>query len=195
MNFLAHLYIAEATNTSHAGALLGDHVRGQLDGTHGDWLETGIRLHRSVDTFTDGHAIVKGAFQRLTSPFRRYAGILVDIYFDHVLARHWTDWHSQPLARFTENATARIRAEWPDNPPFAVERLDDFPALLQSYRYPDGITRALAQVDQRLSRPSPLSRAWPCLQAMEGSLTADFQTFFPELLDFAERQTATGQTC
>lgn len=192
MNYLAHLYIAEVTETSFAGALLGDHVRGRLDGRYGRWVEDGIRLHRRVDTFTDGHPVVLGAFRRFAAPFRRYAGILIDIYFDHLLARHWPELHTQRLGQFAQEAANRIRTEWPDRPPFPVRRLTGLPDLLQSYQHPSGIADALAQVDQRLSRPSPLARAWPYLQSRADGLARDFHQFFPELLAFARGQTDNG---
>lgn len=193
MNYLAHLYIAEATRTSYAGALLGDHVRGRLEGRYGAWIEDGIRLHRRVDTYTDGHPVVRGAFRRLTPPFRRYAGILVDIYFDHLLARRWPELHSQDLDQFAERAGRQIHSEWPEHPPFPAARLAELPQLLQSYRDPAGIATALTRVDGRLSRPSPLPRAWPHLQSQAEGLAADFDAFFPELLAFAHRQTRDRQ--
>lgn len=188
MNFLAHLYIAETTGTSYAGAILGDHVRGRLDGKYGAWLEEGIQLHRHVDTFTDTHPAVLGSFQRLTTPFRRYAGILVDIYFDYILASRWPQWHAEPLEQFAQQAGRTVRCEWPADPPFPAARLTELPQLLQSYRRPEGITTALTRVGQRLSRPSPLPRAWPHLQAQADGFAADFETFFPQLLTFAQQQ-------
>lgn len=188
MNFLAHLYIAEATATSYAGALLGDYVRGPLDGTYNQWIETGIRLHRRVDSFTDSHPIVRRAFRRLTPPFRRYAGILVDVYFDHLLARQWAALHASRLDQFTRAAGHTTRAEWPADAPFPAERLRGLPELLQSYREPAGIAEALERIDQRLSRPSPLPRAWPQLQQHDPGLSEDFDAFFPDLLAFARAE-------
>lgn len=194
MNFLAHLYIAEATHTSFAGALLGDFIRGRLDGRYNSPLETGIRLHRRVDSYTDTHPRVVNAFRRLTPPYRRYAGILVDIYFDHLLARRWSHLHSTDLEDFAERASATIRHEWPSHaPPFPAERLDDLPSLLLSYRESAGIAEALTRVDRRLTRASPLPDALPHLQARHAGLAADFDAFFPELLAFAREYTESGR--
>lgn len=192
MNYLAHLYIAEATETSHAGALLGDHVRGRLDGKLGPGVEAGIHLHRRVDTFTDSHPLVLDSFRCLAPPFRRYAGILVDIYFDYLLARTWSARHALPLDRFVEVATTRVREQWPIDAPFPVQRLDPLPVLLNSYRHPAGIVDALKRVDQRLSRPSPLPHAWEYLQARDNELATAFEAFFPELLAFARTEAGRG---
>lgn len=186
MNYLAHLYIAQATKTSYAGALLGDHVRGRLNGQFNAWIEDGIHLHRRVDTFTDSHPLVLGAFQCLSPPFRRYAGILVDVYFDHALARRWPAFHSVPLGQFTRQAAARVRAEWPEAAPFPAERLAKLSNLLQSYQTSSGIADALAAIDRRLSRPSPLPQAWPHLRSHAAELFDVFDAFFPELLNFAQ---------
>lgn len=192
MNFLAHLYLADITHTSFAGALLGDFVRGRLDGGFGPSLATGIALHRRVDSYTDNHPIVRKAFQRFEPPFRRYAGILADVYFDHLLARRWPQFCDAPLEAFAERACGAIRRQWPrHHPPFPAERLDRLPALLISYRTPDGIDDALAGLDARLSRASPLPGALPHLQAHDTALSADFDAFFPALIQFA-RNTVDG---
>ncbi|MDN5863131.1 MAG: ACP phosphodiesterase, partial [Salinisphaera sp.] len=113
MNYLAHLYLAQRTGTSAAGALLGDFVRGRLAGGLPADVETGIRLHRRVDTYTDSHPEVVAARRSFDPPLRRYAGILIDLYFDHILACRWPQWHPDPLPEFAADCAAKLRAAWP----------------------------------------------------------------------------------
>lgn len=186
MNYLAHLYLADCTATSFAGAVLGDFVRGRLDGRLGVELETGIALHRRVDSFTDSHPLVRGALGRFSPPLRRYAGILVDLYFDYALARRWGEFHRLALPDFAAVAQAKVQAQWPQHgAPFPAARLDRFAEMLVGYRVEAGMQRALTGIDERLSRPSPLPGAWPQVRAVGRALDADFEAFFPELVEFS----------
>jgi len=192
MNYLAHLYLADCTGTSLAGSLLGDVVRGPLQGRFSAELERGIHLHRRIDSFTDRHPRVLAAKARLQAPYRRYAGILLDVYFDHCLAQSWDRWHRQSLEDFASEAYRQLLRESLTlaHPGFSL-RLAYMRSrnLLLSYRNQAGIERALEGLAGRLSRANPLATGLDALLPHEAELHADFQAFFPELLNFA-RQTA-----
>ncbi len=187
MNYLAHLYLADDTGTSPAGSVLGDAVKGRLRGDYPPALELGIRLHRRIDSFTDAHPVVRDACARFEAPYRRYAGILLDIYFDHLLARQWEDFHPQPLAIFSQHISATIWQEWP-NPPLTRERIAGFPAVLESYAREDGVTLALQRVSRRAARANPMAQALPLVQSQHALLVQDFAKFFPDLIAFVRAQ-------
>ncbi|MDT0617005.1 ACP phosphodiesterase [Salinisphaera sp. P385] len=186
MNYLAHLYLADRTATSPAGAILGDHVRGRLAPDSRRSVQSGIVLHRRVDSFTDRHPAVLALLAAFPPRFRRYGGILVDVHFDHLLANRWAEWHDEPLPAFAERIIAATRAEWPDWAPFAGDRLVNLPQVLTGYTEPAGVARALSRVDARLRRPSPLPEAMPVLAAHTGLLAQQFDVFFPALVDYAQ---------
>lgn len=95
MNYIAHIHIAEHTCTSKLGNFLGDFVKGS-DLTHlSQELELGIRLHRHVDTFTDTHPLIIDLKQQFPPELRRMAGVIIDIYFDHLLMTHWEKFSEQ----------------------------------------------------------------------------------------------------
>jgi len=71
------------------GSLIGDFVRGRIDPALPPKVRAGIALHRAIDAYTDAHADVAAARALFEPPFRRYAGILLDMWFDHLLARQW----------------------------------------------------------------------------------------------------------
>jgi acyl carrier protein phosphodiesterase len=182
MNYLAHLYLAERTGTSPAGAILGDHVRGRLEPDGRAGVRTGIVLHRRVDAFTDRHTSVKALLTALPPQFRRYGGILVDIYFDHLLARQWASWHDESLPTFAARVMAAAAGEWPDWAPFAADRMAHLPDVLTGYAKPEGVTRALLRADARLRRPSPLRDAMPVLVQHEALLAQQFAVFLPSVI-------------
>jgi len=184
MNHLAHLYLAERTGTSFAGNFLGDFVRGRLGGRFDPAIETGIRLHRRVDSYADSHPLLAEARDWFPPPYRRYAGILLDVYFDHLLIRHWRDFHDEPVDRFVQRATTRMRREWPAEAPFAGARLAGLPDALCAYARPRGVEQGLYRVHARLARPSPLREALPLLVARDAELDTVFRRFLPDLVAF-----------
>jgi acyl carrier protein phosphodiesterase len=193
MNYLAHLYLADRTGTSFAGSLMGDVVRGPLEGRYPPAIEQGIRLHRRVDSFTDAHPVVRAAKARLQPPYRRYAGILLDVYFDHCLARQWPRHHARPLEDFAQTAYRRLLREGLRlaHPGFLL-RLSYLRSrnLLLSYREPAGVEQALQGLSTRLSRANPLASGLQALTPLHEELEQDFAGFFPELVRFAETASA-----
>ena len=125
MNFLAHLHLGGERPGQLLGSLYGDFVKGPLQDRWPTDIEAGIRLHRQIDVFTDSHPVVLQAKQRFPRERRRYAGILVDLFFDHCLAAHWHDYASEPLHDFTARVYQVLREEGTERPftsPFNDEK-------------------------------------------------------------------------
>jgi len=118
MNYLAHLILAGPHPDHRLGALLGDHLKGlQVLDTLRPELRRGVLLHRRIDGWSDRHAVVTAFTSKLNVPWRRYAGIMLDVLFDHLLSQQWTDYSDQPLSEFaadTERLLADHRHELPD---------------------------------------------------------------------------------
>lgn len=166
MNFLAHLWLAERTNTSLAGSILGDVVHGADLSPYPDDIAQGIRLHRRVDAQTDRHPDVRALRERFAPGARRYAGIVLDLAFDHALAGDWSRYSGEPLAVFCDRAGAAIAdaAPWFQLAGGRSSSAAEFSQLLRSYGEPAGITRALSRTASRLRKPQALLDAgadWP----------------------------------
>ncbi len=191
VNYLAHLYLADRTGTSLAGNLMGDVVRGVLEGQYSPEIEAGIRLHRQIDSYTDAHPIVRAAKSRFQPPYRRYAGILLDVYFDHCLSVGWQHYHPLPLEAFVEQAQSRLEKEALElqHPGFTL-RLSYMRSrrLLLSYRELSGVEHALQGLSTRLKRDNPLATGLNALNPMRALLNEDFKQFYPELIRHAEDQ-------
>lgn len=187
MNLLAHLYLADLTGTSMAGQILGDRIKGRLDGRFAPNVEQGIRLHRAIDGFTDRHPATAALRRRFAPPLRRYGGILVDIGFDCCLARNWARHCVTELPRFAAHAVTRVAREWPAAETMPTRLVTDLPRVLVDYRHPHGLQRALDSVDRRLARPSPLPTALPALLDQYEAMAEAFATFFPELCEYASQ--------
>lgn len=184
MNLLAHLLLADRSDTSFAGQILGDEIKGRLDRRFAPPIRHGIRLHRAIDAASDAHIEHRALRRRFDPPLRRYAGIIVDIGLDHALARHWAATHDEPLADFARRAQHRVMAEWPDRAPFAAQRLAGLAELLAGYRHRRGIQRALNSVSARLRRTNPVADAGPALAALDDAFD---QALAPVLSDLHRR--------
>ena len=168
MNLLAHAVLASPDAEIMLGSLIGDFVRGRIDPALPPKVRAGIALHRSVDAYTDGHADVAAARALFVPPFRRYAGILLDVWFDHLLARQWTRFGEDELDAFSD----RVRALLAVNAALVPERMRGFVAYLETndlpaaYRDTAMIGQALRGMSRRLTRANPLAEALPVLVAL-----------------------------
>lgn len=187
MNFLAHLYLSPADDDALLGSLMGDFVKGPLSAHPADAVRRGMALHRRVDTYTDAHPIVRDSRNRISAERRRYAGIMIDMFYDHFLARDWARYHEQPLAEFAQRVYAmllRNRERLPER----LARIAPYMATqdwLSSYRAIESIHVALERMGTRLTRGNALRGAAGELVLHYDALEADFRTFFPHVTAFA----------
>lgn len=187
MNHLAHALLAGPDEAWRLGGVLGDFVRGVPDSSLPAGVREGIALHRAIDGYTDRHPEVLAARALFEPPYRRYAGIALDMWFDYCLARDFARWSPQSLDTFSTDLRELLRRHDALLPPAAQRfarymQANDLPA---GYADPAALERALAGIGQRLQRDNPLDRMLPVLQALEAPLRARFEAFFPQLQRFA----------
>ena len=194
MNHLAHALLAGPDDALRLGGVLGDFVRGRPDPRLPPGVRRGIALHRAIDGYTDLHPEVLAARALFEPPYRRYAGIALDMWFDHCLARRFAQWSSQPLPLFSSELRAlldrhEVLLPMPARRFLAYMQANDLPA---AYADPHMLARALAGIGGRLRRDNPLDRMLPVLQALDRQLQAHFAQFFPQLRQFAQAWVATS---
>jgi len=184
VNFLAHLYLARHSDDAMLGAMLGDFVGTAALGQYNAEVQREILLHRKIDSFTDRHPEVLQAKRHFPEGRRRYAGILLDVYFDHLLARDWDRHHGGDLDAFNHHFYGVLLAQLPALPP-RLQRLAPIMAAndwLGSYRNRDVVDRAVTGIATRLSRNSEkLVECLPILRRHEADVVQRFESFFPEL--------------
>ncbi|MBA4743080.1 MAG: DUF479 domain-containing protein [Azoarcus sp.] len=186
MNFLAHAWLAGDSPADRLGGLIGDFVKGPLPaGLPADVAE-GVRLHRAIDTFADSHPAFIASRARVPASRRRVAGILVDMFYDHFLARHWREFHDWPLEDFTAG-TYRLMADHGAILPPRLATL--LPAMagddwFASYRDAESVAYALDRMARRLSRPGLLTGSGAVLFEDYAGFEADFHVFLPDAREF-----------
>ncbi|HSD16364.1 MAG TPA: ACP phosphodiesterase [Thermomonas sp.] len=197
MNYLAHAWLARHSDDAILGALLGDFVFGQS--ALQDWppaIRAEIVRHRRIDQYTDAHPAViaaRGLFD--DAGLRRYAGIVLDVYFDHCLARGWARWNGSPLDGFTARVY-RVLDEHRDHLPPRLHAIAPRMAAhdwLGSYVDRDSVDRAVHGIATRLSRNG--ERLIACLDVLrleEAEIDNAFEAFFPDLIESAARMRTDG---
>ncbi|GAA5443885.1 acyl carrier protein phosphodiesterase [Microbulbifer sp. NBRC 101763] len=183
MNYLAHLLLSGPEARWRLGGLLGDFVKGPLVGERPAAIEAGIKLHRRIDASTDEHTAYRDALASLDPRWRRYAGIALDIWFDHLLAQNWHTWHPQNLEEFCTECWRDFRSDSAYIPPQAkafMARAEQF-KLLQSYREEQVVALTLERVGQRLRRPVALQEMLPELIAGREKLEHNFNKLLTDL--------------
>ena len=195
MNYLAHLHVAEQTPEGLVASLMGDFVKGPLSTELPRDIYRGIRLHRLVDQFTDAHPIHLRSRSRFQPPRRRFAGIIVDVCYDHFLARSWEQFSQTPLPAFTEHVY-RLLHDHRAMLPATLQRIAPRMAerdWLSSYADMEMLGRALDGIATRSRRIAPIAGALTEVRLHYAGLRADFSEFFPALVTFAEAAKHSGQ--
>ncbi len=186
MNYLAHLHLGGQRPGQLLGSLYGDFVKGRLQGQFDPEIETAIQLHRRIDVFTDRHPRVDVALSRFSLTRRRYAGIVLDVFFDHCLARDWALYADRPLELFTSDVY-RVLSAQPELPDRLAKIAPHMVAhdWLGSYREFEVLEQVLRGISRRLTRPEELAAAMQELRVLYEPLSEDFRLFYPQLQDFA----------
>lgn len=184
MNLLAHLFLVEPTPEAIVGSLLGDVVKGRPDPKYSQQVVAAIKRHRAIDAYTDGHPEIRRS-KHLVSPLRRrYAGILVDIFFDHFLCQHWERFTEQPLEQFIQCVYAGIygyQGFLPHDVNAVLQRMVQA-NWLATYRTEAGIALTIERVAGRITRMNPLPGAIEELVRHRHNFDRCFLAFFPQLI-------------
>ena len=187
MNFLAHLFLSGDAPELLVGNLMGDFVKGKLEGHFPSGIERGISLHRGIDSFAGRNRHFLCSKRRLDKCFGLYRGVLVDLFYDHFLAAHWEDYTDVPLSLFISDAW-RVLREHEEFLPKRLQRIMPFMfgEWLPSYRDIGGIAAILHRISSyRIKRVNRLGEGATELSRHYEELYEDFHEFFPALLEFS----------
>lgn len=159
MNFLAHALLAGDQPALIVGGVIGDWIKGPLPGVLPEDLARGVALHRAIDSFAESQPAFCRSRARISAARRRYAGVLVDVIYDHLLARDWALFHHQPLEVYCSEVYGLIRHrlnELPvaSHPALTMMANEDW---LTSYAQIEGIADVLLRMSRRARQPNPLA--------------------------------------
>ncbi|MDP3313476.1 ACP phosphodiesterase [Lutibacter sp.] len=191
MNFLAHLYLSKNNKNILIGNFIADAVKGNKYLNYTKEVQLGILLHREIDTFTDNHPFVKISKRRLNPQYRHYKGIIIDIFYDHFLAKNWQLYSQIPLEIYAEETylflqknSEKLPAKVQQFLPFMIEY-----NWLVSYALVEGIEEVLKGMNRRTKGISKMDLAINDLKLNYQEFEQDFQSFFIDLEKFTQEKT------
>jgi acyl carrier protein phosphodiesterase len=189
MNFLAHALLAGDKPSLIVGGVVGDWIKGPLPGALSADLAQGVALHRAIDHFAESHPAFNRSRSRVSPERRRYAGVLVDVFYDHLLAQNWAAIHQQPLHEYCESVYALIRDRLHDLPPSAHPGLELMAKedWLTSYVKIEGIADVLARMSRRARQPNPLMHGEQEFLADADGFTVDFYEWLAGTREFCRQ--------
>ncbi|WP_159948120.1 acyl carrier protein phosphodiesterase [Polaribacter septentrionalilitoris] len=190
MNFLAHLYLSKNNTNILIGNFIADHVRGNHFKHFNAEIQKGILLHREIDTFTDAHQIVRKSKRRLHKRYRHYDGVIIDIFYDHFLAKNWTNYSAIPLDIYTQEIYSlftKKATELPIKSQQFITYMVEYD-ILYNYQFEDGIERVLKGMNNRTKGKSQMDLAIEDLKELSLELENDFTLFFEDLQEFTNQK-------
>ncbi|MBX2883628.1 MAG: DUF479 domain-containing protein [Granulosicoccus sp.] len=190
MNFLAHSMFARQQPEIIVGQFCGDFVRGGKLEQFPEQVRAGIRLHREIDQYTDRHPVNLEARRLFKPPYRRFAGVLTDVVYDHYLARSWSEYSDRPLRDHVDDVYEALRHHFEvlplDLQRFARMLIDQ--DILASYLSFDAVELALSRISRRSERFLLLEEASEVVKSLDSQLSAHFERFYPDLIIHMQNQ-------
>ena len=194
MNYLAHIYLSGDSDEIMLGNFIGDYVKGNKYLDYPEMVSFGIKMHRSIDSFTDQHADVRACNKLLKPGFGRYSGIVSDIFFDHFLAYNFPEYSAFSLRQFS----SQVHSVFLSNfflLPFRVKQFLPFliqHKRLESYARRDTMFHVLEIMSRRTSLPSNSLWASQILDQEYDQFESLFRSFFDEIVAFVESEFGVG---
>ena len=192
MNFLAHIYLSGDNDLVKIGNFMADNIPGNKYDHFPQDVQNGIMLHRAIDSYTDAHPVFRQGTKRLHPVYHHYAGVIMDMFYDHFLAKNWQDYHRLPL---TEYATQFYKLLEDNQNILTAKTKNMMPYLithdwLNAYADTEGMRRILTQMDNRTKNKSGMRNAVNELLQHYDTFEAEFREFFKDLQNHVKEKSA-----
>lgn len=190
MNYLAHIYLSGDNDLVTIGNFIADGIKGKSYKKYPRDFQIGILLHRHIDTFTDAHEVVRQSTKRLHEKYGHYSGIIVDILYDHFLAKNWNNYSTKSLKSYVENFYDSLETHY-EILPLRIQKMMPYMITdnwLESYASIEGISRVLDGMNRRTKNRSGMDTAVNELEIFYSEFETEFSLFFKELILFSEEK-------
>jgi acyl carrier protein phosphodiesterase len=183
MNFLAHIYLSGENNSIKIGNFMADSIRGHSYDVYPEEIQKGILLHRSIDSFTDMHPIYRQSKHRLHEKYGHYSGVIMDIFYDHFLAKNWNTYSDEKLEDYADNFYQLLK----DNYDVLTEKVKSMiPYMfarnwLVSYASIEGLQMIMFHMDHRTKNRVNMHESIVELKQYYTEFEQEFTQFFEEL--------------
>ncbi|WP_242086974.1 ACP phosphodiesterase [Aestuariivivens sediminis] len=190
MNFLAHIYLSGDNDLVTIGNFIADGIKGKSYKEYPNDIQIGILLHREIDTYTDAHETVRMSTKRLHDKYGHYSGVIVDILYDHFLAKNWEKYCTIPLNIYVQHFYDSLEAHY-NILPLRTKKMMPYLIAdnwLLSYASIKGISRVLDGMNRRTMNRSGMNEAITELEEFYTLFEKEFLFFFNDLILFSNRK-------
>ncbi|PWH82514.1 DUF479 domain-containing protein [Algibacter marinivivus] len=190
MNYLAHIYLSGDNDLITIGNFIADSIKGKQYKKYPKHIQIGILLHRHIDTYTDAHKTFRLSTKRLHEKYGHYSGVIVDILYDHFLAKNWNTYCDIPLDEYVEHFYDSLEANF-DILPVRIQKMMPYMLAdnwLLSYASIEGISRVLDGMNRRTKNRSSMNEAVVELETFYSEFENEFSTFFDELINSTKQK-------
>jgi len=188
MNYLAHLYLSGSNPNLIIGNFIADSVKGKQIENFSEEIIKGIKLHRQIDMFTDSHPVLERGKEALRPKFRKYAGVVMDVFGDHFLAKNWHDYSKTDLREYSEHMYSFLHKHkelFPEKARYTLHYMS-MQDWLTNYRHIEGVKRALSGLSRRTTFASGMENAHKELERHYLFYQTIFHEFLPDLIRFVD---------
>jgi len=192
MNFLAHIYLSGENDLLKIGNFMADSIRGHSYDDYPTEIRKGILLHRSIDSFTDMHPVYRQSKHRLHEKYGHYSGVIMDIFYDHYLAKNWKTYSDEKLEDYAEKFYTLLT----NNQEVLTERAKGMlPYMigrnwLVSYATIEGLEMIMFQMDHRTKNRVDMHESIVELKQYYTEFENEFTLFFEELRKHCQQKLA-----
>lgn len=186
MNFLAHIYLSQDNDLLKIGNFMADGIRGKDYLQFPEEVKKGILLHRKIDSFTDTHLIYRKSKHRLHDKYGHYSGVIMDIFYDHFLAKNWNKYSDEKLENYVDTFYNLLEE---NHAILTAKTINLLPYMKQnnwlvSYQSIEGIEKILLQMDFRTKQRAKMHEAVVELKFFYKDFEEEFTLFFEELREY-----------
>ncbi len=168
------------------GNFIGDFVKGNQIIHYDDSIIEGILMHRKIDDFTDNHPVFRRSRKRIRHKYRHYSGVIIDLFYDHILAKNWDEYAEESLDKFVHEVYSVIQNHIqiiPEKARYMLPYMMKHNWLL-NYSTLEGIDLSLKGLSKRTNHRSGMEHAAADLREKYNQFENDFKEFFPEIITF-----------
>jgi acyl carrier protein phosphodiesterase len=189
MNFLAHLYLSQQNEDWMIGNFIADEVKGKKFRDYPPEISNGILMHRAIDSFTDTNEIVHHSKKYFQEKYHLYAGVLMDLFYDHFLAKNWNQFSEIPLEKFAVNIYSLMHLN-KEFLPISIAHMLIYMERenwLVNYASLPGIQKSLNGLSRRIRQNPGIENSLFELQQHYQEVETDFFSFFNLIRNFIDQ--------
>lgn len=188
MNYLAHIFLSGSDDFLKLGNFMADEIKGKSYLEYPKEIQKGILLHRAIDDFTDHHPLVSKGAHRFFDAVGHYNGVVIDMIYDHLLAKNWKTYSDKELNAFAQEFYVLLKINRHLLPkkiskvvPFMIEH-----NWLLSYATIEGLRNILKQMNHKTKHETKLEKGIDIYLEYQKDFEEEFVSFFEDIRDFTE---------